>query len=383
MLDFSGVPIIDAHAHPFMPTREKADYSYAYSMCIHRGLEDFHYLTSYRMALQEYKRLYHLPPDMGEEEIAAYRNDRASADYHGFVRELYQDAGIVSVISDSGFPITGEGLTKKEMEVFAAAVEGVCSVYDLIRIETTCDRYLYRPGLSFEEMLAAFDAYIAAYIKEHRVAGIKTVVGYYTGLKWKPVSCDEAKRNYEECYRGKYLPDRADKPFRDFMVYHGLELANQYHMAFQIHTGVGDPPACDLRLMNPNDLYELINTELAGRTKIVIVHAGFPYGYEAAFLAANYPNVYTDISSTVSYLGRAVETEFRKVLDVCPHNKIMFGSDGGGFADQSWFAANYFRRVLSETLNEYVKKGYFTEAYSAKIGRMILHDNAERIYGLN
>ena len=106
-------------------------------------------------------------------------------------------------------------------------------------------------------------------------------------------------------------------------------------------------------------------------------------GSAPAFLAANYPNVYTDISSTVSYLGRAVETELRKVLDVCPHNKIMFGSDGGGYPDQSWFAAKYFRRVLSEVLNEYVDKGYFSRQYCEKTGRMILCENAKRIYKLS
>lgn len=382
MLDFSNIPVIDAHAHPFMPTREKADYSYAYSMCVYKGIGDFNYLTSYRMALQEYKRLFQMSEDAGDEEIVAYRNKKAAADYQAFVKKLYCDAGIVSVISDFGFPITGEGLTRKELETFATAVDGVCKVYDLIRIETTCDRIIYRPGLSFDEMLEAFDSYVGRYIKDHGAVGIKTVVGYYSGIHWKPVSYKEARKNYETVYQGKYLPGREDKPFRDYMVYHGLELAAEYGIVFQIHTGAGDPPACDLRLMNPNDLYELINTNLAGKTKIVIVHAGFPYGYEAAFLAANYPNVYTDISSTVSYLGRAVESEFRKVLDVCPHNKIMFGSDGGGFADQSWFAANYFRRVLCETLNEYVKKGFFTEGYSAEIGKMILHDNAVRVYGL-
>ena len=382
MLDLSGIPIIDAHGHPFMPTREKKEYSYAYSMCVHGGLADFRYLTSYRMALQEYKRLFGLPADTSEETVIACRNERASADYPAFVGELYRDAGIVSILSDFGYPITGEGRTGEELASFTSATAGVCEVYDLIRIETTCDRILYRPGLSFGEMLDKFESYIETYKKEHRVAGIKTVVGYYTGLGWRPVSYQEAERNYGSFYQGKYRPDRADKPFRDYMVGRGLELAGRHGLVFQIHTGAGDPPACDLRLMNPNSLYELLNTEEAGRTKIVLVHAGFPYGYEAAFLAANYPGVYTDISSTVSYLGRAAESEFRKVLDVCPHNKIMFGSDGGGFVDQSWFAANYFRRALGGILDEYVEKGCFTEAYAAEIGKMILHDNAKRVYGI-
>ena len=34
MLDFSKVPVIDEHAHPFVPTREKEDYAHTYAMCI-------------------------------------------------------------------------------------------------------------------------------------------------------------------------------------------------------------------------------------------------------------------------------------------------------------------------------------------------------------
>ncbi|MDI9242401.1 amidohydrolase family protein [Fusibacillus kribbianus] len=382
MLDFSHIPVVDAHAHPFVPTREKADYSYAYSMCVHKGFGDFRYLTSYRMALQEYKRLFQLPNDASEIQVVELRNRTAQEDYKSFVKLLYEDAGIEAMISDFGFPITGEGLTADEFKVFEDAAGPVCDIYDMIRIETTCDRYLYRYDMSFEDMINAFDSYVEEHVRTHKTVGIKTVVGYYTGIKWEAVSYEKAKKNFESAYRGKYLPGREDKAFRDYMVYHGLELAEKYRIAFQIHTGVGDPPACDLRLMNPNDLYELLNTGLASKTKIVIVHAGFPYGYEAAFLAANYPGVYTDISSTVSYLGRAVEGEFRKILDVCPHNKIMFGSDGGGYADQSWFAANYFKRVLSEVLQEYVTDGCFTETYANKIGKMILHDNAVRVYQL-
>ena len=167
MLDFSGVPIVDAHAHPFMPTREKEDYSYAYSMCIHKGLEDFRYLTSYQMALQEYKRLFHFAEDSTEQEIIERRNSMALEDYSAFVKKLYRDAGIVSVISDFGFPITGDGLKDCELKIFDDALAGICQVYDLIRIETTCDRLLYCEGRSFEEMVQMFDSYVENHIKSH------------------------------------------------------------------------------------------------------------------------------------------------------------------------------------------------------------------------
>ncbi len=382
MLDFTKVPVIDEHAHPFMPSREKEDYAHTYAMCIYKGLENYKYQTSYHMALHELKRLFKLPADTPAEEVVAMRRKLAGDNYKEFVRLLYQDAGIVTVLSDFGFPIVGEGLTEEEFKAFDEVTDGVCEVYDMIRIETTCDRYLYREGLSFDEMVEAFDRYVENHIKKRRTICMKSVVGYYTGLKWEAVTHDEAEKNYNECYIGKFNPARTEKKFRDYMVYHGLELCVKYGMSFQIHSGVGDPPKCDVRLINPNDLYELINTELAKKVNFVVVHAGFPYSYEAAILAACYPHVYTDISSTQVYAGRADEEVFRHVLDLVPHNKIMYASDGGGTVDGSWYATCYFKRLMTDMLTEYVEKGYFTEEYAQEIGEMILYKNAKRIYGI-
>lgn len=382
MLDFTKVPVIDTHAHPFMASREKEDYAHSFAMCIYKGLENYKYQTSYHMALCELKRLFQLPKDTPDEEVVQMRHRKAKADYREFVKFLYKDAGIEAVLSDFGFPITGEGLTEEEFQAFYDATDGVCKVYDMIRIETTCDRYLYHEKLSFDEMLEAFDQYVENHIKERKTICIKSVIGYYTGLKWEPVTHDEAEKNYNECYQGCFDQERKDKKFRDYMVYHGLELCVRHGLNFQIHTGAGDPPKCDMRLINPNDLYDLINTEIAKKVNFVVVHAGFPYSYEAALLAACYPHVYTDVSSTQNYAGRAQEELFRHVLDVCPHNKIMFGSDGGGLVDGSWYAACYFKKSMAEILAEYVEKGYFTEVYAREIGEMILYKNAKRIYGI-
>lgn len=382
MLDFTNVPVIDTHAHPFMPSREKEDYAHHYAMCIYKGLENYQYQTSYHMAIHELKRLFQLPEDTPQEEVIRIRQERAKSDYKKFVKFLYEDAGIVAMISDFGYPIVGVGLTKEELQTFYHATDGICQVYDMIRIETTCDRYLYYEGMKFQDMINAFDQYVENHINKRKTICIKSVVGYYTGLKWEPVTREEAEKNFIQCYRGCFDIKRRDKQFRDYMVYHGIELCVQYGLHFQIHTGAGDAPKCDMRLINPNDLYDLVNTKLAKKVHFIVVHAGFPYSYEAAMLAACYPHVYTDISSTQNYAGRAQEEVFRHVLDVCPHNKIMFGADGGGLVDSSWYAACYFKKYMADILNEYVEKGYFTESYAQEVGEMILYKNAKRIYGI-
>lgn len=382
MLDFTNVPVIDTHAHPFTASREKEDYAHSYAMCIYKGLDNYKYQTSYHMALRELRRLFGLPGDTPAGEVVKMRHDKAKAGYNEFVKLLYEDAGIQAILCDFGYPIIGDGLSEEEFHAFYEAAEGACQVFDMIRIETTCDRYLYRENLGFDDMIRAFDRYVEEHIRKRKTVCMKSVVGYYTGLKWEPVTHDQAEKNYNEHYLGYFHPKRRDKQFRDYMVYHGLELCVKHGLNFQMHTGAGDPPKCDMRLINPNDLYELINTDLAKQVNFVVVHGGFPYSYEAAFLAASYPHVYTDISSTQNYAGRAQEEQFRHILDVCPHNKIMFGADGGGLVDASWYAACYFKRYLADILTEYVDKNYFTENYAREIGEMILYGNAKRIYGI-
>lgn len=382
MLDFTKVPVIDAHAHPFMKSREKANYARHFAMCIHPEPNDFIYLTSYHMALKELRRLFNLPKDTPDEDVIAMRQAKANENYNEYVKMLHEDANIKAMISDFGFPITGEGLTEEEFKAFDDATDGVCDVYDMIRIETTCDRYLYKEGLSFDDMVAAFDNYVENHIKKRKTICIKSVVGYYTGVKWAPVTHDEAEKNYNECYTGQFNPKRTEKKFRDYMVYHALELCVKYGLNFQMHTGAGDPPKCDMRLINPNDLYDLINTDLAKKVNFVICHAGFPYSYETAILVANYPHVFTDISSTRMYAGRSEENELRHLLNVCPHNKILYAADGGGCVDQAWYGACYFKKYMAEILSEYVEKEYFTEEYAQEVGEMILYKNAKRVYGI-
>lgn len=382
MIDFTNTPVIDAHAHPFMPSREKKGYERGFAMCIYPDPVNFKYQTSYHMALNELKQLFQMPNDTPDEVVVQHRQRLAYEDYNSFVKMLYKDAGITTILSDFGFPIVGDGLTDDELNTFYNATNGVCSVFDMIRIETTCDRHLYHEGLSFDEMVASFDQYVDQYIKKRPTICIKSVVGYYTGLKWEPVSHDEAEKNYNTYYEGRFNPKRTDKKFRDYMVYHSLELCVKYGLNFQMHTGAGDPPKCDMRLINPNDLYELINTDLAKQVHFVVIHAGFPYSYEAALLAACYPHVFTDVSSTKIYAGRSEEDVFRHILDICPHNKIMYASDGGGLVDASWYGARYTKRYMAQILSEYVRSGYFSDAYAQEIGEMILSKNAKYIYGI-
>ena len=68
-------------------------------------------------------------------------------------------------------------------------------------------------------MVASFDQYVDQYIKKRPTICIKSVVGYYTGLKWEPVSHDEAEKNYNTYYEGRFNPKRTDKKYFGIIWY--------------------------------------------------------------------------------------------------------------------------------------------------------------------
>ena len=148
----------------------------------------------------------------------------------------------------------------------------------------------------------------------------------------------------------------------------------------QIHSGMGDSPALDLRKANPLDLLELIVA--FPKVKIIIVHCGYPYIAETGMMINQFPNVYADLSEMVPYASIVPERALLTLLEMGPANKIMYGSDSNYVPEVAWFAAIYFRKCLQKVLNGLVAGEVIDEPYAMEMAEMILHKNAERVYKL-
>jgi len=60
----------------------------------------------------------------------------------------------------------------------------------------------------------------------------------------------------------------------------------------------------------------------------------------------------------------------------------MIGSGGHDSPEIPWLAARTAKIALGEALGDTVRLGLLAPAQAEKAGRMILHDNAARMYGL-
>ena len=73
---------------------------------------------------------------------------------------------------------------------------------------------------------------------------------------------------------------------------------------------------------------------------------------------------------------------YRDVMAWAPLSKLVIGSGGHGTPEIAWLAAKTAKIALSEVLEDAVRLELMTEAQAKKSGRMILHDNAARLYNL-
>lgn len=393
--DFSSYPVVDCHAHPFMPTREKKIYGRRYVLANDNfkvvESQDITTTLSYRMILIELARILGIDKNIPDEEILKERkNIIDEIGYQKYVEKLFVDANIKTYLNETGFPIQGKRLEPREVKMFEDATKNI-DVREIIRLEMTCNHIVQDnlPNhLSFDTFLSLFRENIDNRIHTGNVVALKTTIGYFSGLEILEQSKADAEKAFDDFYysdlSGLTMLEKRlkQKSFRDYMVYEFVEMCRMYHIPLQIHTGAGDPPSCDLRLMHPGLLYEFLNRKDTGTIPIALLHAGYPFSEEMTFMVNGYSNVVTDVSSMTADDSIAVERILPMLLEKVPLSKIMYGSDGAGDVDPIWFAAINFKKVLGRVFDSLLEKDVFTATFAKKAGALILSENAERFYGL-
>jgi len=205
----------------------------------------------------------------------------------------------------------------------------------------------------------------------------KSVIAYRTGLDVAPVAETDARQNFDVHRRDS---EHTQKPLRDFLLCHTLDVARERGIWTHIHAAVGDPDIVYQRA-NPAQLYPLLHSERFRRNRVVLIHGGWPWVDEAAAMAAILPNVYLDVSEGNLFGMPNVRQRIYETLEACSYSKIVYGADGS-HPEALWIAARRYKVVLGRVLDELVGDGFCTRPEAYQVGRLILHDNAARMYDL-
>ena len=364
-LDFSGLKVMDNHCHLFNVEYTPHELERVLSMSLNpMPQEQLRHTMVYRKMLLELGRL--LGTDGSEQEVLKVRESRIREGYKKYVETLFYDAGIYALIVDLGYKPA-----EVDLQIFKTLVPA--QVHYIFRIESVLDELWNQfkgQKIQFRPLEDQFYQSLDDAFRSPDVVAIKSIIGYRTGLHVQMV---------DRSWLIKSKP--TEKAFRDFFLLRAMEKAREKGVPVQIHAAFGESNI-DILNNNPALLKGMLDQPEYSKVQIILVHGGYPYCFEAGYLASVYPNVYVDLSEMIPFVPLGARSGMSHIFDMCPFNKILYGSDGFLIPEIHWLGAKMAKDAIESLFSEYVREGLFDSAYAMQVAKMVFCETAQRIYGL-
>ncbi len=254
------------------------------------------------------------------------------------------------------------------------AITGI-PAWEVYRIEPVMDR-LREKYNHFSDFIEAYRHDLRSALERKRVVGLKSIIAYRSGLEIGPMDEKEAALQYDAFKENHRATVKA---LRDYCLHIAMEECTRTNKVMHIHTGIGDGEVL-LHKASPSLLVGMLREEKYKDTKVHLVHGGYPWMEEAAFLCSVYPNLYMDISLQIPFAGHGVERIISQVFEFAPFNKVMYGSDAFTVPEMNWLAVQIFKESFEKVLQSWVEKDYMTVAKAQMIGELVLYKNFENVY---
>jgi uncharacterized protein len=247
-------------------------------------------------------------------------------------------------------------------------------------------RYYAESGVASKPV--TLDEYLSkvvrATLERHKNAGAVAEKFEMAYLRTLDVG-DPAKADADKVYatgNGDY------KALQDYIFRFIAVECGRLGMAVHIHAAAGGGGYFSIAAGNAMLLEPLFNDPSLRKTNFVMLHGGWPYGRQLTALLTK-PNVYADFSEqTFMNYPRDVSEVIRAWLEYVPE-KALFGTDAYPFAppDMGWEEAAYLanatgREALGLALTGMLRDNEITRDRALELARMVLRDNARKLYNL-
>ncbi len=354
-MDLSNIPVLDNHCHFFGLEVPEQPLHRMLTLSLNNMPDDqLRHSMVYRMMLAELSEVLKCSAD--EQHVLATRRELSQRDYPAYVKLLLDDALIKGLVVDIG--LQKSLVDNTQFETMVAR-----KVWYVFRIETIVDR-LWReqvePGVGLDQ----FKAEIGNAVRTLPAIALKSIVGYRTGLRIDPsmTVAKASKAGNEASYRNLFFLESA-------------RICREMGIPLHVHAAFGESNL-DLRENNPLHLKPFLDSPLGREVDLLLIHAGYPFAFEAGYLAAMHPRVYVDISELVPFATFGMKRGVEDVMSMCPWNKIMYGSDGFDIPETHWLGARMGKRVIASILDDLIHTGTIDSVYGEEIARMIFCDNS-------
>ncbi len=122
------------------------------------------------------------------------------------------------------------------------------------------------------------------------------------------------------------------------------------------------------------------------KTNFVVIHGGYPFTQEMRSLMSK-PNVYADFSAQTFFMyPRELSAILRNWLEFYP-DRVLFGTDAFSFGPEvdwpevAWLSNTTARQALALALTGMMNDGEITRERATELARIVLRENAIKLYG--
>ncbi|XP_047253199.1 protein fluG isoform X3 [Capsicum annuum] len=261
----------------------------------------------------------------------------------------------------------------------------VPTVGRILRVERVAEKILEK-GSNGTWTLGSFMEIFTEELKSvaDTVFAFKSIVAYRSGLAINTeVTEKEAEEGLHDVLCAGHPIRISNKNFIDYIFLHALKVAQSYDLPMQIHTGFGDKDL-DLRLANPLHLRNLLEDKRFMKSRLVLLHASYPFSREASYLASVYSQVYLDFGLAIPKLSfHGMVSSVKELLELAPMNKVMFSTDGYAFAETFYLGAKKAREVVFSVLRDACVDGDLSIPEAIAAVKDIFAENAKQFYKLD
>ncbi|XP_042042819.1 protein fluG-like [Salvia splendens] len=364
--------LVDAHAHNIVALDSTFPFISCFSEATGDALSAVPHTINFKRSLKEISQLYG-----ANSSLDVVQEYRSNCGLESVTSKCLAAAGISAVLIDNGLQLDKMLNIEWHKNFFPY-------VGRILRIEHVAERILGEgsPG-GAPWTLDLFTKSFLDSLKSHadKVVGFKSIAAYRSGLEINTnVSEKDAEEGLNEVLRAGKPVRIANKNFIDHIFIRALEVAQSFDLPLQIHTGFGDKDL-DLRLSNPLHLRSLLEDNRFSKSRIVLLHASYPFSKEASYLASVYSQVYLDFGLAVPKLSfHGMISSVKELLELAPIKKVMFSTDACGFPESYYLGAKKAREVIFSVLRDACINEDLSVAESIVAVKDIFSENARNLY---
>lgn len=386
-----STPIIDNHAHPLLKYTSLSKYSLLSITSEAQGdaLQSSIHSLAHIRAVKQLSRVLECEETWGA--VSQAIRQLQAGDFERWIRRCLN--GIAVVLVDDGLDTPDAAEPYDYFDRFATGESK-----RIVRIETMVAKLIETSCVenstaneAFTLIVKNFTTQILSCIKDKKVVGFKSVICYRTGLAIsREEDLGKAISVFHEIHKqrrkeGSKDFKRLNHPYLSEYFVHILakairDVPQAQRKPIQFHTGLGDNDIT-LTSASPAHMQEFIRAY--PEVPIVLLHGGYPFTRDLGFLAATYSNVYADIGEVFPVLSRdGQEGVVRQILELCPHSKILWSTDGHWFPETFFLAVEQGREVLANVVGDYVRKGDLTSSQAIELVENVFFNNSNKLYNL-